>query len=134
MFYDAQSRHTDDETDENRMLMCTQRSRYRKVCRLKRKEYNISEARRLFAISRSNPKLFWKEVKSKSGKNKGRPPENCDFFTHFKNLAGRDSNISDEGRDEMNMINRDMIETFILELDKEITLEELNNAISKLKL
>ena len=83
-------------------------------------------------LSKSNPKLFWKNVKS--GKHKGRPPDNCDFFTHFKNLAGRASNISDEGRDEINLINQEIIDTFILELDKEITIEELNDTISKLKL
>ena len=52
-----------------------------------------------------------KEIKS--GKKKGRPPSDCDFFKHFKNLAGRDSTVSADGQEEIDRINLNVIETFI---------------------
>ena len=68
-----------DDTDENRKEMCKQRSFYRKVCRKKRKLYNVSQAENLLSLSKKNPRLFWKKYKSmKSQANKIN--SNLNFF------------------------------------------------------
>ena len=41
-----------DDTDDNRKEMCKQRSVYRKVCRKKRKSYNMSQAENLLTLSK----------------------------------------------------------------------------------
>ena len=50
--------------------MCVERNIYRKMCRSKKKEFNRNEAQRLVELSRTNPKLFWKDIKKNSEKKK----------------------------------------------------------------
>ena len=131
LFIDRQKQHTDDDTDVNRISMCAERSKYRKLCKRKDKQYNISEAQKLLNLSKTNPKSFWKIIKS--GKKREGPPADCNFFEHFKNLAEMESNVSEEGRAENDTIDQNALEISVEELDREITMEELNNAITKLK-
>ena len=47
--------------------MCSERSKYRKLCRVKKRDYNRGEAQRLAEISDKDPKTFWKEIKGGKG-------------------------------------------------------------------
>ena len=75
-----------NDSDENRQKMCKQRGIYRRVCRKKRKKYNISEAKNLINISKKDPKLFWRKIKNEKSNNR-KIDLGINFFEHFKNLA-----------------------------------------------
>ena len=120
-----------DDTDENRKEMCKQRSFYRKVCRKKRKSYNILQAENMLTLSKKNPKLFWKKYKSMQKQN-NKIYSNLDFFEHFKNLSSKETSLSEQGKNEVaDFLSKGDI--FVEEIDKEVTLEELNNEIKNLK-
>ena len=119
-----------NDNDQNRKEMCKQRSIYRKVCRQKRKRYNIEQADNLLILSKKDPKKYWRKLKGNNNKNKN--DFNLDFFEHFKNLASKETTLNDCGRNEIKNIlakneNRNQL------LDKEITPEELNSSIKNLK-
>ena len=71
---------------------------------------------------------FWKEVKRD---NKKKQAPDIIFFYHFKNLAGRESRVGEEGREEIR--NQPGRVVFCERLDAPISMTELNKAISQLK-
>ena len=109
--------------------MCDIRSKYRNCCRSKRRKFKMLEADDLLSLSRLNPRKFWKTVRKKSN----RVTANCDFFSHFKNLADTDS-VLGEAEEELvsdwessdNLIHNHL-------LDDSLTMRELEDAIKKLK-
>ena len=107
-----------------------QRNSYRKLCRTKRREYLGHEAHRLYLLGQSDPNAFWKEVKGKKTKNE---TPNLDFFDHFRNLANRDSNIGDTGKEDIRQVNENAEEIYIGTTDDPIEFDELEGAISSLK-
>ena len=74
---------TGEEMD--RIHMCVERNIYRKMCRSKKREFNRNEAQRLVELGRTNPKLFWKDIKKKSGKNNANELPDCDFLAILVN-------------------------------------------------
>ena len=82
-FTEGQRIFFDLQTDENRIWMCQQRNVYRKMCRQKKKEFNRRKSERLYELSKSNPKQFWREVKG--GDTKRGAPD-LDFYEHFKKV------------------------------------------------
>ena len=121
-----------ESSDENRHLLCSARSRYRQICRLKRKEHNLNAAKRLADLAKRRPNCFWKEVRA------GRKREkvgDCDFFNHFKKLAEEVSEIDEEGTREVNACNELISDNDIVieELDAPIDWNELNAGINELK-
>ena len=130
LFKEGQIRYYDTGTEECRIWMCTQRSIYRKLCRLKKREYDRQQSEELAELSQSNPSKFWDKVKHKKQTHK-LPPGDL-FYEHFKGLAKRVSRVSDCVTDEINDRNR-AIEHCNECLDSEIRMGELERAIRKLK-
>ena len=121
---------TGEEND--RLKMCVERSIYRKMCRTKRAEFNRNEARKLIDLSKTNPKVFWKDIQKKSGKKKENDLPNIDFFGHFSKLAGRESMVGEEGRKEIEEeIEKDR-DVCVDELDRPITMQEVEATIKEL--
>ena len=57
---------------------------------------------------------------------------NLNFFDHFKNLATKETTLSDQGKNEVyDFLSKE--DSFIEELDIEVTLDELNNEVKNLK-
>ena len=112
--------------DEDRIIMCNARNNYRKLCRYKRKKFQIERANELLTISKTNPRMFWRKMRKKK-----TAIGSCDFNSYFKTLFDiqPEIEISDETlnnvRNEQNF-NVDY-------LNNCITMNELVNAIKKLK-
>ena len=129
-FTEGQRRFYDMQTDENRVWMCHQRNVYRKMCRQKKREFNRQKSERLYELSKSNPKQFWREVKG--GDSKKAIPD-LDFYEHFKNLAARESIVSEEARVEIErgeLTERGNSDEL---LDSPITMNELEENLKLLK-
>ena len=120
-----------NNSEDNRINMCKQRGIYRRICRKKRKKYNISQAKNLIDISKKDPKLFWKKVKPNKH-NSNSHDSTINFFDHFKNLAEKHTVLSETGKIEVNELSASH-DISVDELDQNIYLEELNNAIKSLK-
>ena len=131
VFQEAQFRYYDVGTDDCRVNMCTQRNIYRKMCRTKRRAYLRKEADTLAELSKTDQGKFWGRVKSKNRK-RGLPGHL--FYDHFKNLAHRESRVDESGREEVDLGNVNFVnDTHCESLDTEISMEELERSISKLK-
>lgn len=108
--------------------MCNIRNEYRKLCRLKKKNFNYQSAKNLVHLSKTNSKMFWKKVKRKQRKCNA----SCDFTTYFKDLFETPfSDLNDNTHALIDNVNNDIISDDFL--DAEITLDELEQAIKKLK-
>ena len=59
LFSESQLNFLRTNSDEDRIKMSTERSKYRHICRVKKKEYNRNEASKLVTLSKSNSKQFW---------------------------------------------------------------------------
>ena len=118
---------TGDPND--RVSMCAARNEYRRVCRLKRKQYQFSQSQNLVSLSTRNPKQFWRKIKPK----KITKPGKCNFEEYFKELNNIHPFMGDSEEDEVrewelgDFIVRDVI------LDCAICMEELDTAIKHLK-
>ena len=132
MFCEKRRRYLEIDSEENRASMCRERSKYRSMCRRKKRGFNQREAKRLVDLSKKDPRAFWREVGSKK-KGKVGGGAKCDFFSHFKQLAQRESAVGDEGREEIQYWEIAEEEHYIECLDSPIDIEELNNAIKNLK-
>ena len=95
-----------------------------------KKTFNRRESERLYELSKSNPREFWREFK---GGSQRREIPDLNFFEHFKNLAEREDTLSNEGRIEVeirgNVEGGDLNEL----LDSPFTYEELEENIRALK-
>ena len=118
-----------NDTDANRVEMCKQRSKYRQICRKKKRLFNRKEAEHLVALSKADPKKFWKVLK---GNKKRNDKTEIDFHDHFKKLAIRDTSLNDVGQDEVERLS-EMEDNIVHDLDKEVTIDELEKAIKDLK-
>ena len=129
VFFEARATYFDNKSDDNRVRMCKERSKYRKMCRQKKGGYNRQEAELLVELSKKDPKRFWKKIK---GDRKKTIVGNCDFYSHFKELASRENRLEDIVREEIVRINEHYGATEVDELDKNIDFVELNSAIKDL--
>ena len=68
VFFEARTAYFDNKSNDNRVRMCKERSKYRKRCRLKKKGYNRKETEYLVELSKKDPKRFWKKVKGEKKK------------------------------------------------------------------
>ena len=120
--------HTLHERDLRNM--CDIRNSYRKLCRRKRKEFNLKNASELVTLSKKNSKLFWKKIKPKKKRNNA----NCNFHEHFKKLYETCmSDLSDESYtriQEHNSHDNNISDAY---LDSSLTEEEMEKAIRELK-
>ena len=130
IFFESVKRYNDDRVDEHRVHMSTERSIYRRMCRMKRKQFYKSDAERMLKISKSDPNKFWKEVKS--DKPRHQLPD-LDFYTHFRNLAQSESTLGIDGRAETENPAHSEYRRAVDSLDEPFTLTELSTAINNLK-
>ena len=115
--------------DEDRIIMSTERSKYRSICRRKKRDFNRQEATKILNMSKNNNKEFWSQVSDK--KSKCLPDIN--FHEHFKSLASRQSNLDEDGRAEVDSIILNDYEKSIDSLDSEFTMLELEIVLKSLK-
>ena len=59
-----------NDSDENRELMCSERNKFRKLCRKSRSIFKRKEADILVKLGKSDPKMFWKNITSGNKKNR----------------------------------------------------------------
>ena len=128
-FARAQKTFRNSGSDGDRVAMCNIRSKYRNCCRSKRRKFKMLEADDLLSLSRLNPKKFWKTVRKKSN----RVTANCDFFSHFKNLADTDSILGEVEEELVSDWESSDNLTHNHLLDDSLTMRELDDAIKKLK-
>ena len=106
-WYDTDCRNKKKEFDIARNLykqtlletdlrnFCNIRNAYRKLCRIKKSNFNAKYANDLLILSKSNSRLFWKKIKRKQKKKN----PSCDFNNYFKNLFETSlSDLSDTGQ------------------------------------
>ena len=129
-FREGELRYYENRSHESRVYLCAQRNLYRKMCRSKKKVFNRNESERLYNLSKSNSRQFWKEVKGGGSKN---VLPNLDFYNHFKNLAERETQLNAEGWAEIDRGGQTSEETFVEELDSPFSLNELEINIKGLK-
>ena len=112
-----------NDSDENRELMCSERNKYRKVCRKSRTMFKRTEADRLVKLSKNDPKMFWKDITSG---NKLSENTNCNFFEHFKKLANTNVVLEESAKEEINSVQNNAIlnNNSVEELDTEITMDD----------
>ena len=121
------------ETNEDIDLknLCNIRNSYRLLCRKKNRKYKENKADELLKLSKENSRAFWKKIKRKK---KRQMNTNCDFDLYFKNLY---ENTTSEVSDEINVLlddfNNSATEINDDFLDKDFTMQELDQAIKKLK-
>ena len=140
-WYDTDCRNKKKEFDIARNLykqtlletdlrnFCNIRNAYRKLCRIKKSNFNAKYANDLLILSKSNSRLFWKKIKRKQKKKK----PSCDFNSYFKNLFETSlSDLSDTGQ---TLINDNTTEDALHDdfLDAPFTLNDLDIALKKLK-
>ena len=119
--YEKQFRFSGSHDD--RINMCQARNNYRKCCRNKRRKHQIDKAEELHYLSKNNPQQFWKKIKRKKNEI-----GDCDFFSHFKNLFSNNPALG-----SINSQNRNLADVAVEFLDNQISSNELEKAISKLK-
>ena len=133
MFYERLKRFKDTQQEEDRIALCKERNEYRKLCRIKRREFDRGKAKQLSQLSKQNTNEFWKQIKLiNSNKSRAKLPD-IDFFNHFKNLAGRDTEIGADGRSEIEEADLESYSKHIDFLDAPFSLDELSRAIKDLK-
>ena len=115
--------------DKDLKYFCCLRNAYRKLCRIKKRNFQMKKANDLVTLSKENSKLFWKKIKRKQKKNSA----SCDFHFYFKELF--ETPISNLSENAISLIqnNNDTIIKHDDLLDSDITMVELENAIKKLK-
>ena len=86
---------------------------------------NVSKFRKL---SKSEPKRFWKLLKTKNTNHVNAPLK--DVFAHFKKL---NSNVSTNNDDDVNLRNENNLDIDNSVLNSEISLEEVEKAVFSLK-
>ena len=120
---------TGDECD--RIQMSVERNVYRKLCRKKKRLFDRMEAQRLVGLSKLDPRAFWREIKKNNKSDKGGLE--CNFFEHFSELAGKETEIGIEGREEIKQGKLSEEKIDVDELDEEITIQELESTIKELR-
>ena len=129
-FLDARSKFLSDESDENRKAMVNNRNKYRKMCRMKKRQYDQGNAAELLRLAKQNPREFWKKFKSK---NKTNNLNKCNFFSHFQKLASMESLAGTEAKLEADKTFKEFSNVKVDSLDKQIDMAELNFAINDMK-
>ena len=116
-------------SDIDRVQMCEARKIYRKICREKRKQYQLNQANELAYLSSHNPKLFWNKIRNKNKRELG----NCDFLDYFRNLNTMQPFMDPEEEEIINdwEKNGDVVNDTVL--DEIISMNELETAIKNLK-
>jgi len=129
LFKCAERRFRVTGCEDDRMKMCDARNKYRRLCKLKRRNKNIDKAMDLVALSQHNNKLFWKSIRKK----KNDPNGTCDFNHYFKNLNSIQPFMSADADELVSNWEKSGAVRKNTQLDEQISMIEINIAIKKLK-
>ena len=122
-----------NNTDQCRLDMCRARDAYRKRCRLNVKRKLRVEATELTNISKKDSRTFWKKIKKSDKSING----NCDFTEYKKKLGSQMSPMTatkDDLVSNWEQADEDSTLFYVDELDRDITIAELNTCIKSLKI
>ena len=106
--------------------ICSLRNKYRKKCRIKKRNYEKNCAINLANLNKTNPKKFWKSLK----RNK-KIISKCDFHSFFKNMSDQFFKVNEDAENEI--FNYEFLETKVEELDTSFVMSELESAIKQAK-
>ena len=102
----------------------TLKSKYDKIKRVNKYKFLQKEKENLAKLSRTNPKLFWQNIKRQYSKQESRADDLdiSEMYGHFKNLYSAENTINDDTA----FNNSDLQDE---ELDKDITMPGLREAV-----
>ena len=106
--------------------------RYRRMTRVKKQEIKRNKAAFL-ATNLKNASVFWKELKSLGGEKRSSVSDKIDiseWYDHFKSILGHTFN---ETADKSNVQDNDVAEEADHVLNQEITVDEVQKAVTNLK-
>ena len=120
------------KTDDNRINMFNKKASYKRLVKQKKRSFEGNKIREIERLRHSKPREFWK-LFSKRKKNVSNIPLK-DFFEYFSNMH-KDLFITQDRESEDFCQNNDFdsVNCTFEELDKVITLEEVNLVIRSLK-
>ena len=126
-FKNARNTFNRNKNDENRRNFVRLRTKYNKVKQKARSTYKYNEGMKISRLANSNPRTFWKKLKSFNKKKQPKPSNLSldDLFIHFKNMFGNDNQETDENdiNNQAENVTQDE------ELDCNITEAELRSAV-----
>ncbi|ESO88701.1 hypothetical protein LOTGIDRAFT_165489 [Lottia gigantea] len=125
-FNRSRNRFVKTRTDYDRLIFCEHRKLFNRTKRRAKFSFGKEYGRRLSALHRSNPKEFWKSLKTQKRFTRKSSLTSTDFFNHFSALYNHQSEINNVAIENTNNI-------CIGSLDYEISSDEVLFAIRKLK-
>ena len=133
MYFSALADYNNLKNDANRINMLAHKSLYKKLVKKKRRQFEMSKIREIESLRHSKPKDFWKLFSKK--KNQPNSAVSVqDFYEYFSSLQSEVSTASNEESEAFcNEHNFNDNSCRFEELDKPITLSELESVIHKLK-
>lgn len=126
------SRYSRTRKVEDKLQYLQKRSEYQNMIKEKKKAHRKSVQDSLLE-NRKNPSMFWSTVKRSRPRERNRATINIDVWKdHFENILGQHTASTPEQNE--NVINEESEEdVHIYELDEQISLAEVKQAIRKLK-
>ena len=120
-FKSARNNFKKSQTEESRKTFTRARTRFNRIKKKAKQKYKINEGLRVNRLAKSNPKMFWKNIKASYNKTQ----EKADTLTieqlhdHFKAMFGETHDINPES------------DTTNFDLGNETTFEELDYAFTE---
>jgi len=121
----ARNLYTRNKSQENKVTFLNKRREYTNIKRKYKRIYNRNESERINNLAKSNPRAFWKNVKSQytnNDSNTHRVSMN-DMHTHFNNLY---STLPEHTHDD-NVHSDNLV--YDEDLDTEFTAQEVRQAV-----
>lgn len=122
-----------NKNDDNRINLISQKSRYKRTVKSKRRKYEYNKVREIERMRNSKPRDFWK-LFSKNNHNNGNKVPVEDFHTYFKTLQDEIFKVVNNEAEEF-CDNHDFnaYGCRFEELDVPVTVAELSSVVKKLK-
>ena len=123
-FKKARNKFVRNKTDENRTAFTKSRTIYNRVRQRAKKRFKINEGRRLEKIAKTQPRKFWKSLKTSINKTKQNNNDIKieDLYNHFNDLLGQNLDSDEINETEIPTIPDE-------ELDSKITEQEVRRAV-----
>ena len=124
-FNKARNAFTRNKTAINRQAFTHAKSTYNRIKHTHRNKFKSKEKIHLTNLGKTKPREFWKKIKEQYRKNERTAVQLnvLDLYEHFNKLYGTEPITNNTENDDMDN------EIYDVELDKEISIEELRHAI-----
>lgn len=126
-YMDALKVYSRYRSDENRILFCNKKTRYKKLINKKRRSFELRKVNELEQMRFAKPKDFWNLFRKRSEKGNGISLE--DFYKYFVDLAGNVAVSNDEANTFNDNHNFD--EDINDKLNKPISVGEITEVVKK---